>query len=67
VECVWISGITANQAQFWCDPEDEARMYGTKQKQTQQGPPDNTKSKNAAESITPDEQEIKGDLFENVF
>jgi hypothetical protein len=27
-ECVWISGITANQAQFWCDPEDEAALYG---------------------------------------
>jgi hypothetical protein len=28
LECVWISGITANQAQFWCDPEDEAALYG---------------------------------------
>jgi hypothetical protein len=27
VECVWISGVSANQAQFWCDPEDEAAMY----------------------------------------
>lgn len=29
VECVWISGVSANQAQFWCDPEDEAAMYGS--------------------------------------
>lgn len=28
MECVWISGVTANQAQFWCDPEDEAALYG---------------------------------------
>jgi hypothetical protein len=28
MECVWISSITANQAQFWCDPEDEALLYG---------------------------------------
>lgn len=28
VECVWISSITANQAQFWCDPTDEAEIYG---------------------------------------
>jgi len=28
VECVWISSITANQAQFWCDPSDEAVIYG---------------------------------------
>jgi len=27
VECIWISGITANQAQFWCDPDDEAALY----------------------------------------
>jgi hypothetical protein len=27
VECVWISGVSANQAQFWCDPEDETAMY----------------------------------------
>jgi hypothetical protein len=67
VECVWISGITANQAQFWCDPEDEARMYGTKPKQTQQQSPDNAKPKNAIESIIPDEQEIKDDLFQDVF
>jgi hypothetical protein len=67
VECVWISGITANQAQFWCDPEDEAKMYGAKPQQTQQEAPDNTKPKNAAESITPNEQEIKDDLFQNVF
>ena len=29
MECVWISGITANQAQFWCDSEDEAALYGS--------------------------------------
>ena len=29
VECVWISGVSANQAQFWCDPGDEAAMYGS--------------------------------------
>ena len=29
VECVWISGVSANQAQFWCDPKDEAAMYGS--------------------------------------
>jgi len=28
VECVWISGITANQAQFWCNADAEAAMYG---------------------------------------
>ena len=28
VECVWISSVTANQAQFWCDPNDEAVIYG---------------------------------------
>ncbi len=28
MECVWISGITASQAQFWCDREDEAALYG---------------------------------------
>jgi hypothetical protein len=28
LECVWISSITANQAQFWCDPEDETALYG---------------------------------------
>jgi hypothetical protein len=27
VECVWISGISANSAQFWCDPDKEATMY----------------------------------------
>ena len=27
VECVWISGITANQAQFWCNADAEAAMY----------------------------------------
>ena len=27
VECVWISGISANSAQFWCDPEKETAMY----------------------------------------
>jgi hypothetical protein len=27
VECIWISGVTANQAQFWCDPGDEAALY----------------------------------------
>jgi hypothetical protein len=29
MECVWISGITANQAQFWCDRDDEAALYGS--------------------------------------
>lgn len=28
VECIWISSISANQAQFWCDPTDEAVIYG---------------------------------------
>lgn len=28
LECVWISSITADLAQFWCDPEDEAALYG---------------------------------------
>lgn len=28
-ECVWISSITTNQAQFWCDPSDEAVIYGS--------------------------------------
>lgn len=28
-ECVWISSITANQAQFWCGPSDEAIIYGS--------------------------------------
>ena len=27
VNCVWISGVTANQAQFWCDADAEAAMY----------------------------------------
>ena len=27
VDCVWISDIQANQAQFWCDKEDEMAMY----------------------------------------
>ncbi len=27
VECIWISSITANQAQFWCDPDGEAALY----------------------------------------
>ena len=27
VECVWISGISANSAQFWCDPDKETAMY----------------------------------------
>jgi hypothetical protein len=27
-ECVWISSVTANQAQFWCDPSAEAALYG---------------------------------------
>lgn len=67
VECVWISGITANQAQFWCDPEDEARMYGAKPKQPPQEAPGNTKSKDATESITPDQQGIEDNLFQDVF
>ena len=29
MECVWISGVTANQAQFWCDRYDEAALYGS--------------------------------------
>jgi hypothetical protein len=29
MECVWISGVTANQAQFWCDRDDEAALYGS--------------------------------------
>jgi hypothetical protein len=29
MECVWISGATANQAQFWCDRDDEAALYGS--------------------------------------
>jgi hypothetical protein len=32
VECVWISGITANQAQFWCNADAEAAMYGNASK-----------------------------------
>lgn len=28
VECIWISNAVAFQAQFWCDPEDEAAIYG---------------------------------------
>ena len=28
VDCVWISEIQANQAQFWCDNKAEAAMYG---------------------------------------
>jgi hypothetical protein len=67
VECVWISGITANQAQFWCDPEDEAKMYGAKSKQLQQESPDEAKSKNTIEKIIPDQQEIEDNLFQNVF
>jgi hypothetical protein len=67
VECVWISGITANQAQFWCDPEDEAKMYGEKSKQLQQESPDEAKSKNTIEKIIPDQQEIEDNLFQNVF
>jgi hypothetical protein len=27
VDCVWISGITENQAQFWCNPENERAIY----------------------------------------
>jgi hypothetical protein len=27
VDCVWISSISENQAQFWCDTEDERAMY----------------------------------------
>ena len=27
VECVWISGITANQAQFWCNSDAEKALY----------------------------------------
>lgn len=26
-QCVWVSGVTANQAQFWCDPSAEATFY----------------------------------------
>ncbi len=29
MECVWISGVTANQAQFWCDRDDESALYGS--------------------------------------
>lgn len=29
MECVWISNVTANQAQFWCDRDDEAAMYNS--------------------------------------
>ena len=27
VECVWVSDVTANQAQFWCDRSKEAALY----------------------------------------
>ena len=29
VECEWISGVHASQAQFWCDPQDETVMYSS--------------------------------------
>ena len=29
VECEWISGVHAGQAQFWCDQQDETAMYAS--------------------------------------
>ena len=29
MECEWISGVNASQAQFWCDQQQEAAMYAS--------------------------------------
>lgn len=28
-QCVWVSSVASNQAQFWCDPAAELVLYGS--------------------------------------
>ena len=65
VECVWISGITANQAQFWCNADAEAAMYGNASKSNLTNDLENkypqTLDDNELQAPSP------GNVFENSF
>ena len=62
VDCVWISGVTANQAQFWCDASDEAALYGFAASATQ--PDESADGPNAQTTAPPPNDD---DLDNNVF
>ncbi len=67
VECVWISGVTADQAQFWCDLDDEAAMYGRASSSKGDSLNQETLNPNETERAPIQDPMIKGNLYENVF
>jgi hypothetical protein len=68
VDCVWISGVTASQAQFWCDPQDEISMYGEVSLPAQSGSEAQSPQSIQDESQAPiKDREFDGSVFKNEF
>ena len=65
VECVWISGITANQAQFWCNADAEAAMYGSTSNFSPTNDPKNKYPKTLDDGVLQDQ--TPGNIFEKSF
>jgi hypothetical protein len=65
IECVWTSGITANQAQFWCDPEDERAVYGIEESTAAQKRPN--KGLQQSSPASADDNDYKPEGNNNLF
>lgn len=63
IECVWISNIYANQAQFWCDKEAEEAMYSQAEQLEENNIQQTPRKSN--ETVAPKEKPFK--TFDNAF